>query len=299
MPETDAVFFPKDELLSFEEIERLARLLVERCGIRDIRLTGGEPLVRKDLPQLVRMLSGIRELKDFSLTTNGILLTEHALALRNAGLKRLNISLDTLSEKVFQKITRRPGLQQTLDGIEQAIACKFNTIKLNALAIKGITENEVCRLAEFASQRKLTLRFIEYMPLDTDRSWQRTDVLDGDQLLGILKKNFGTPTPIERDDPSQPAEEFLIGGNRVGIIRSVSQPFCEQCNRLRITADGAIRNCLFSNDEVSLKRALRNSAGDDQLIELFQASVRTKAASHGIQEDGFRPPERPMYAIGG
>ncbi len=299
MPETNPKFFAREELLTFEELERVASLLVQRCGIRDIRITGGEPLVRKNLSELVAKLAGIPELKDLSLTTNGLLLRDHAEDLKRAGLQRLNISLDTLSGDTFKKITRREGLEQTLEGIEQAVKVGFSSIKLNALAIKGITEKEICRLVQYASAHGLTIRFIEYMPLDTDRAWQRENVLDGDQILSILKAKFGRVTPLERRESSQPAEEFKIGDQHVGIIRSITQPFCNQCNRLRITADGSLRNCLFAEDEVSFKQRLREGINDDQLVEMFRLSVAAKAAAHGINDSTFRQPNRPMYAIGG
>lgn len=299
MPEHSPAFFPKDELLTFEEIERVARLLVQRCGIREIRITGGEPLVRRDLHNLIARLSSIPNLQDLSLTTNGILLTEQAVQLRSAGLQRLNISLDTLSEDTFKRITRRSGLQQTLDGIEAAIRAGFSSIKLNALAIRGITENEIRRLIEFASGNQMVMRFIEYMPLDSDRSWHRNDVLSGDEILQILEDQFGSIQPITKTDLSQPSEDFLVGKHRVGIIRSVTQPFCGQCNRLRITADGAVRNCLFAQDEISFKDQLRGGASDTEILNCVQTSIQKKARAHGINDTSFEPPERPMYAIGG
>ncbi|MCP4943725.1 MAG: radical SAM protein, partial [Planctomycetaceae bacterium] len=187
MPEKGAEFVPKDNILSFEEIYRLARLLVEQGGVRDIRITGGEPLVRQQVPRLIKMLAGIGKLEDLSLTTNGMLLAEHAQALREAGLKRLNISLDTLDKEVFEKITRRDGLEKTLQGIDAAIKCGFESVKLNTLAIKGVTESEVAELVRYALDRNVMLRFIEFMPLDTDRAWQQDQVFSGDQLLQTLQ----------------------------------------------------------------------------------------------------------------
>lgn len=299
MPAVDAEFVERSRLLSFEEIARLARLLVNRCGVRDIRLTGGEPLVRRQLDRLIAMLSGIEGLVDLSLTTNGILLGEQAQALRRSGLKRINISLDTLDEEVFQRISRRSGLEKTIAGIDRAIECGFESIKLNALAIRGITEQEVGRLVEFALQRRVTIRFIEFMPLDADRAWRTDNVLDGDSLLQMIESRFGKVEPIPREDPAQPAEEFLVGGGRVGIIRSVTVPFCDQCNRLRITADGSIRNCLFAKSETPLRDLMRAGASDDELLAKIQQAIAEKKAAHGIDQSGFEPPERPMYAIGG
>lgn len=300
MPATGAEFAPRETLLTFEEIERVSRLLVGRGGVREIRLTGGEPLVRRQLDRLVGMLAAIEGLEDLSLTTNGILLADQAEGLRAAGLKRVNVSLDTLDEEVFQKIARREGLDRTIAGIDAAIACGFESVKLNALAIRGITEAEVVRLVEFAGQRGVALRFIEFMPLDTDRAWRRQQVLSGDELLRIIEQHFGPLEAHRRSHPSQPAEEFSVaGGAPLGIIRSVTEPFCGQCNRLRLTADGSIRNCLFSQSEVPLRDLLRSGASDEQLLEEVRRSVESKAAAHGIDDADFRPPERPMYAIGG
>ena len=300
MPESDAHFMPREWLLSFEEIHRLAALLVRRAGVRDIRLTGGEPLVRKELPTLIRMLADIEGLGDLSMTTNGILLAKHAQALREAGLKRLNISLDTLDEVSFQKISRRTGLEQTIEGIDAAINAGFESVKLNTIAIRGITEPEVIRLVEFAADRGVPLRFIEFMPLDTDKAWKSQDVLTGDELLGMIEGHFGKLVAHKRSHPSRPAEEFsLPDGNSVGIIRSVSAPFCGACNRLRITADGAMRNCLFAKDEVQLRDAMRGGASDETLLSECQRCVTSKKHSHGIDEKDFTPPDRPMYAIGG
>lgn len=299
MPEVDAQFVPRDHLLSFEEIERLARLLVTRAGVTDIRVTGGEPLVRRELPKLIAMLAAIEGLEDLSLTTNGVLLAEHAQSLRDAGLMRLNISLDTLDEETFRKIARRDGLHRTIEGIDAAIRCGFESVKLNALAIQGISEREIVRLIEFALQREVTLRFIEFMPLDSDRAWQRNRVLSGDQILDIIREHFGEVNELSRPHPSQPAENFSVRGGKIGIIRSVTAPFCNTCNRLRITADGAIRNCLFAQSETPLRDLMRDGSSDDELLAQFTRSVSEKAAAHGIDGDEFSPPDRPMYAIGG
>lgn len=299
MPENGAQFVDRNHILSFEEIHRLVRILVEQAGIRDLRITGGEPLVRKQIPCLIEMLAGIEGLEDLSLTTNGMLLAEHAQALKHAGLRRLNISLDTLNETVFRKITRREGLDKTLQGIDSAIQCGFESVKLNTLAIKGITEPEVTQLVQYALDRDVMLRFIEFMPLDTDRAWQQDQVLTGDQLLAILQKVFGNVKPISRSDPSQPAEEFQISNGRIGIIRSITAPFCQACNRIRITADGAVRNCLFATNETPLRILMREGVSDADLLSTIRACVAGKAKAHGINEDGFQPPDRPMYAIGG
>ena len=300
MPETGAQFIPRERLLTFEELYRFANILVQRAGVDDIRLTGGEPLVRRELERLVGMLAGIDGLKDLSLTTNGILLAEHAESLRSAGLRRVNISLDTLDEETFQKISRRSGVDKVIAGIDAAIKAGFDSVKLNTIAIRGISEQQIVDLIRFAGERNVPLRFIEFMPLDTDRSWNSESVLTGEALLGIVERNFGKVTEGKRPVASQPAEEFyLASGQRLGIIRSVTAPFCGDCNRIRLTADGAIRNCLFSNDEVPIRDLMRMGADDEAILAAVQKSVSEKRQGHGIDESGFIPPNRPMYSIGG
>lgn len=300
MPETGAQFMPRERLLTFEELYRFANILVQRAGVDDIRLTGGEPLVRRELERLVGMLAGIDGLKDLSLTTNGILLAEHAESLRSAGLRRVNISLDTLDEETFQKISRRSGVDKVIAGIDAAIKAGFDSVKLNTIAIRGISEQQIVDLIRFAGERNVPLRFIEFMPLDTDRSWNSESVLTGEALLGIVERNFGKVTEGKRPVASQPAEEFyLASGQRLGIIRSVTAPFCGDCNRIRLTSDGAIRNCLFSNDEVPIRDLMRMGADDEAILAAVQKSVSEKRQGHGIDESGFIPPNRPMYSIGG
>ena len=300
MPETGAQFIPRERLLTFEELYRFANILVQRAGVDDIRLTGGEPLVRRELERLVGMLAGIDGLKDLSLTTNGILLAEHAESLRSAGLRRVNISLDTLDEETFQKISRRSGVDKVIAGIDAAIKAGFDSVKLNTIAIRGISEQQIVDLIRFAGERNVPLRFIEFMPLDTDRSWNSESVLTGEALLGIVERNFGKVTEGKRPVASQPAEEFyLASGQRLGIIRSVTAPFCGDCNRIRLTSDGAIRNCLFSNDEVPIRDLMRMGADDEAILAAVQKSVSEKRQGHGIDESGFIPPNRPMYSIGG
>ena len=300
MPETDAEFAPRDMLLRFEEVFRLAELFVDRCGVKDIRLTGGEPLVRRDIHKLIRMLADLDGLSDLSLTTNGILLADQVDDLRGAGLQRLNISLDTLDEEVFRRISRRDGLELVIQGIDAAIAAGFQSVKLNTLAIAGITEPEVIRLVRFARKRNVTLRFIEFMPLDSDRAWKRDAVLSGARLLGLMERHFGPLAESPRPEASQPAEDFILpGGGRVGIIRSVTAPFCAACNRLRLTADGSLRNCLFAREETPLRELMRKGATDEDLLAEIDRCVTAKAAGHGMNDADFTQPQRPMYAIGG
>jgi cyclic pyranopterin phosphate synthase len=300
MPNENVAFRRRDELLSFEEIERLVRALVP-LGIRKLRLTGGEPLVRSDLHLLVSKLAAIRGIEDLALTTNGMLLDQQADALRAAGLRRINISLDALSEQVFQQISRRPGLDRVLAGVAAAQRAGFDEIRLNAVAMRGITEDEILPLVHFARERDLTLRFIEFMPLDAEQHWTEAEVLTGAEILRRVEGEFGTLEPAQRDDPSQPAVDFRFADRRgaLGFINSVSEPFCEGCNRLRLTAEGQLRNCLFSTEEWDARAVLRGGGSDDQLRELTRACVAAKAEAHGIGTAEFLRPQRAMYQIGG
>ncbi len=300
MPNENVRFRPREELLTFEEITRFVRV-VSQMGVRRLRLTGGEPLVRAELPRLVEMLASLPGIDDLALTTNGILLTEQAAALRRAGLERLNISLDTLREDVFQKISRREGLDRVLAGIAAAQDAGFKRIRLNAIAIHGLTEDEIVPLARFARERDLELRFIEYMPLDAEQHWQPSDVLDGDTIRRTLEAEFGPLVPIGRPHPSQPASDFEYadGRGRIGLIQPVSQPFCEACDRLRLTAEGQVRNCLFSTAEWDARAILRSHASDDDLSNLVRDCILAKAPAHGIGTADFVRPERAMYQIGG
>lgn len=299
MPE-DVRFQPKENLLSFEEITAFVRM-VAPLGINKIRLTGGEPLVRKELHRLIAGLVRIPGIEDVGLTTNGVLLADQARALHDAGLARLNISLDTLDNDQFRLITRRDIMEQVLEGIEVARRVGFHPIKLNAVAMKGVTDDQVVRLAVYCRERDLEMRFIEFMPLEADRIWDRSKVLTADEILAMLQA-AGLPTkPIPSRDPHAPASEFeyLDGKGRVGIIASVSKPFCGDCNRIRLTADGKLRNCLFSLDEVDIKGSLRAGACADDIAKLVRDCVSAKWAGHQINSEGFVRPERTMHTIGG
>ncbi len=301
MPNENVRFRPRDEILTFEEIERFVRV-VAQMGVHRLRLTGGEPLVRADLPGLVRKLAAIPGINDIALTTNGILLTPQLAAeLRSAGLHRLNISLDTLSEATFQKIARREGLDRVLAGIDAAQNAGFERIRLNAVAIQGLTEHEIIPLANYARERGLELRFIEYMPLDAEQHWQSSDVLNGDAIRRVLELEFGPLVAAERLHPSQPATDFAYSDRpgRVGFINPVSQPFCEACDRLRLTAEGQVRNCLFSTAEWDARVLLRGNTTDDALADLVRECVWHKAPAHGINTPAFTRPARAMYQIGG
>jgi cyclic pyranopterin phosphate synthase len=307
MPAGDITFAPREELLRFEEIVRVVAVLA-RAGIHDVRLTGGEPLVRRDLAELVAMIAAIEGVRDLAMTTNGILLPRFAQRLRDAGLRRLNISLDTLNEETFRHITRREGVRRVIDGIDAAIRVGFDQIRLNALAIRDLTENEIDALVEFAASRRLTMRFIEYMPLDADRQWAAAKVLSGDDILRRLEKRFGRVRAIAPPQASQPARDYELidlpadaDGNhpRVGLICPVSQPFCGACDRIRLTAEGTIRNCLFSAQEWDLRELLRGGASDEAILARVAESVGAKLAGHLISRPGFDQPERAMYRIGG
>lgn len=302
MPAENVRFMPRSEILRFEEIARFVRVAAE-LGVNKVRLTGGEPLVRSGLAELVRLLVAVPGIHDVALTTNAMLLDEQAWALKAAGLRRINISLDTLREETFRKITRRDGLDRVLAGIDAARRAGFERIRLNAVAIRGLTEEEIVPLVRFAVERGLEMRFIEFMPLDAEAHWQSQQVLTGQEIVRRIADQMGPLRPAPRDDPSQPASDFELvdGSGRVGIIHPVSQPFCGRCNRLRLTAEGKVRNCLFSTVEWDARAILRDGRTDEAeaLAELLRAAVGAKKAGHGIDHDDFIRPERAMYQIGG
>jgi cyclic pyranopterin phosphate synthase len=298
MPE-DVVFLDRTELLTFEEIVHFVRVAAP-LGIDKLRLTGGEPLMRRELPRLVRMLSEIDGIRDIGLTTNGILLAGQAQALHDAGLRRINISLDALNPDRFRQLARRDGLDQVLEGIFAAQRAGFEPVKINAVSIRGITEHEVVPLAHFARKHGLEMRFIEYMPIGADQ-WERDKVYFAHELLELLEREVAPLVPAEDYDPRAPAMEFRYtdGGGRVGIIASVSRPFCMSCNRLRLTADGKLRNCLFALEEVDVKRLLRGEGEDAELAEVIRRNVWSKWEGHEINTARFVKPLRTMHAIGG
>ena len=300
MPNENVQFKPRDEILSFEEIERLVRIATAH-GVNKLRITGGEPLVRAELPLLVQRLSPISGVEDIALTTNGILLAEQAEALCQAGLKRLNISLDGLSPETFERIARRPGLDKVLNGIGVAQQFPFEKIRLNAVAISGISEEEIVPLGRFAREQQLELRFIEFMPLDAEGNWQAEQVLHGEAIRARLEEAFGPLLPAKRSDPSQPAMdfEFADGGGMIGFINPVSQPFCADCNRLRVTAEGQLRNCLFSHEEWNVRDIMRQGGSDAEISQLLLECVAAKKTGHGIDSPDFEQPSRAMYQIGG
>jgi cyclic pyranopterin phosphate synthase len=298
MPE-EVIFLDRGELLTFEEITRFVEIAAP-LGIDKIRLTGGEPLLRRDLPRLVQMLCAIAGIRDVGLTTNGILLAGQAQALYDAGLRRINISLDTLSPARFRELTRRDGLDRVIDGILAAKKAGFAPIKINAVSIRGITEPEVGPLARFAREHGLEMRFIEYMPIGADH-WERGKVYFAHEILEQLEREIAPLVPVDDYDPRAPAMEFRYtdGGGNVGIIASVSRPFCLRCNRLRLTADGKLRNCLFALEEIDVKSLIRGQAAPDVIAEAIRGNVWAKWEGHEINTSRFIKPLRTMHAIGG
>jgi cyclic pyranopterin phosphate synthase len=300
MPETGVQFTERSEILSFEEIERFVRVAV-RLGIRKLRITGGEPLVRRDLPVLIRKLVSIPGIQDLALTTNAVLLGEMAEPLYAAGLRRINIHLDTLDRERFRHITRRDDLDKVLAGIDACLRLGYGPVKLNAVAIKDLTEPDIVPIARFCRERGIEARFIEFMPLDAQQLWGRKRVLSADEMIDTLSREISPLAEIPDRDPRAPATEYRYtdGGGRVGFIASVTQPFCLNCNRIRLTADGKLRYCLFAIEEADVKSLLRSDAHDDEIAALIRSNVKDKWAGHEINSARFVPPPRPMYAIGG
>jgi cyclic pyranopterin phosphate synthase len=299
MPAEGLPWLEREEVLSFEEITRLVSLLVE-IGIEDVRLTGGEPLVRRNFPELVAMLAAVDRIHDLSLTTNGYLLERDAEALAAAGIRRVNVSIDSLQRDRFFSLTRRDALPRVLRGLE-AIAAhpEVRPIKVNAVAMRDFTEEEVSRFCEFARTTSFQVRFIEFMPLDGDRAWRPDSVLTGVELRAAIEAIH----PLEElpREPSATARVFRFADGRgeIGFVNPVSEPFCGDCNRLRLTADGKLRTCLFSLRETDLRGPLRRDAGDEELAELIRSAVWRKELKHRVNEAGFQPPPRTMSAIGG
>lgn len=301
MPEQGVSFVDRAEILSFEEMERFARVAVS-LGVRKLRVTGGEPLVRKDLHVLVRKLVEMPGVDDVALTTNGVLLAAQAKALHDAGLRRLNIHLDTLDRGRFEQIARRDELHRVLEGIDAVQRLGFGPVKINAVAVKGLVEPDIVPLARFGRERGIEIRYIEFMPLDAQNLWDRSKVLLADDIVAMLEAEFGPLDPVPDPDPRAPALEYVYrdGGGKVGFIASVSRPFCLNCNRIRLTADGKLRYCLFAIDETDVKGLLRGGATGDEIARVIRATVHSKWLGHEInQGERFIPPPRPMYAIGG
>lgn len=304
MPESVASFLPQNRLLSFSSIQRIVSVL-SQAGINKVRLTGGEPLMRPQLWELVALLAQCDGLKQIALTTNGMLLAGQLDRLVRAGLTHINLSLDTLREPAFRQISRRDGLDRVLEGIQAACESPLK-VRINALLLRDINLDDCLPLIHYARKLGVVIRFIEFMPLDANRTWSQSQVVTGSEIRRMVEESFGPLVPSENADPSQPAKDYLfqdrIGG--IGFISPVSEPFCKSCNRLRLTADGKFRNCLFGREEWDVKSILEPSKGeslcsDEAILAIAKRCVANKFASHGISETNFQPPERAMYQIGG
>jgi cyclic pyranopterin phosphate synthase len=299
MPAEGLPWLERSELLTFEEIERLVRVLVP-LGVRSIRLTGGEPLVRRGLPELISMLSAIDGLEDLSLTTNGYLLERMAGELVEAGLKRINVSLDSLSRDRFFEITRRDALPQVVAGLEALERFpELGTVKVNCVAMRGFTEDEVLPFAELARRKPYQVRFIEFMPLDADRSWSQDRVLTGAEIRDLIARVHPLE-PVRREaHATAKVWRFRDGQGEIGFVNPVSEPFCADCDRIRLTAEGKLRTCLFSLHETDLREPIRAGADDETLERAIRDAVWRKELKHHVSEPGFRQPPRTMSQIGG
>jgi GTP 3',8-cyclase len=299
MPAEGLQWLPREEILDYEEIARLVRIM-GAMGVEEVRLTGGEPLARRNLPALVSLLAGTPGVTDLSLTTNGVLLDRYAGPLVEAGLKRLNVSLDSLSHVRFAEITRRDALDRVLAGLAEAERYpELRPIKVNCVAIRGFTEEEVPALAELARRKPYVVRFIEFMPLDADEAWREDDVLTGGEIRALIEERW--PLVEIPAKPSSTARRFRFadGAGEIGFVNPVSEPFCSSCDRIRLTADGQLRTCLFSRREWDVKTPLRDGSSDEEVESLIRWAVRHKELKHKINEPGFVRASRSMSQIGG
>jgi cyclic pyranopterin phosphate synthase len=301
MPPEGLDWLPSPTLLTDDEVVRLARIGVERLGITEIRYTGGEPLLRRGLADIVARTAALRPRPEISLTTNGIGLGRFAGALAEGGLDRINVSLDTLRPEVFRSLARRDRLNDVLTGLAAAAEAGLTPVKVNTVLMRGVNEDEAVALLRFCLAHGYELRFIEQMPLDAQHGWRREEMVTADEILAVLSAEFTLTPDDERVRGSAPAETFLVDGGpaRVGVIGSVTRPFCGDCDRVRLTADGQVRNCLFARTESNLRDPMRSGASDDDLAGIWRRAVAVKLPGHGINEPGFLQPSRPMSAIGG
>ena len=297
----DTQFIDESKIMTFDEIDRLIQIAVS-LGVNKVRITGGEPLVRRNLPDLISRVLEVDGITDVSLTTNGIGLAKQAQALYDAGLRRINVSLDTLSKAKFQQITRRKALAKVLDGLKEASRCGFAPIKINAVTMRGFTEEEVVKLVSFARENSYEMRFIEFMPLDADDIWGRNMFVPKKELIDKIRKLYPLD-PVESSSnlkhETAKNYQFKDGLGRVGFISSVSEPFCDDCNRVRLTADGKFRNCLFATEETDLLTPLRQGASNEVIAKMMIESVANKGVGHLINSVDFVKPERNMSMIGG
>jgi len=296
MPSEGMEWLDRSDLLTFEEIERVATILVERCGITSIRLTGGEPTVRARLSVLVKKLSALDV--DLSMTTNAATMALVAADLHAAGLNRVNISLDTLQADRFLKLTRRDALNDVLDGIDATVAAGFRPVKINVVLMRGTNDDEVIDFLHFGRERGVVIRFIEFMPLDAQGEWSNNSVVSYQEILSIAAEHFDF-APVQRG--ASPAERFVYddGGGEFGVIASVNEPFCDRCDRIRLTAEGQLRNCLFALEHVDLRRVIRGGGSDEDIIAAVAGEVDRKWAGHAIGQVHFLRPSKSMSQIGG
>jgi GTP 3',8-cyclase len=301
MPAEGLPWLPKEGLLTDDELVRLVGVAVTRLGVREVRFTGGEPLVRPGVPDLVRRVAALEPRPEISLTTNGIGLARLAGELAAAGLDRVNVSLDTLDPETFKKLTRRDRFPDVVGGLAAAAEAGLVPVKINSVLMRGVNDHEAPDLLRWALKHRYELRFIEQMPLDAQHGWTRDDMVTADEILAALRAEFRLAPEGEQVRGSAPAETWLVDGGpeRVGVIASVTRPFCGACDRVRLTADGQVRTCLFAREESDLRAALRDGASDEELAERWQVAMMGKKAAAGIGEPGFVQPDRPMSAIGG
>jgi cyclic pyranopterin phosphate synthase len=301
MPPEGLEWLPKPEVLTGDEVVRLVRIGVELLGIREVRFTGGEPLLRRDLVSIVAASAGLSPRPEISLTTNGIGLARLAGPLAAAGLDRVNVSLDTLRPEVFRKLALRDRLPDVLEGLAVAATAGLAPIKVNSVLMRDVNDFEAGSLLRYCLERGYELRFIEQMPLDAQHGWKRAEMVTADEIFTLLSREFALSPDAERLRGATPAETFLVDGGppRVGLIASVTRPFCGSCDRVRLTADGQVRNCLFAREESDLRSLLRGGAPDSQIASRWRAAVAVKLPGHGINDPTFLQPDRPMSAIGG
>ncbi|MFC7328501.1 GTP 3',8-cyclase MoaA [Marinactinospora rubrisoli] len=301
MPPEGLDWLPKPELLTDDEVDRVVRIGVEMLGIREVRFTGGEPLLRRGLAGIVAAATALAPRPHTALTTNGIGLARVAPALAEAGLDRVNVSLDTLRPDVFERLARRRRLPDVLEGLAGAAAAGLTPVKVNAVLMRGVNDAEAPALLRYCLENGYELRFIEQMPLDAQHGWRRENMVTADEILDRLSAEFDLTPADSAERGSAPAELFLVDGGpaRVGVIGSVTRPFCGACDRVRLTADGQIRNCLFAREESDLRSLLRDGASDERIAERWRAAVASKLPGHGIDDPSFLQPARPMSAIGG
>jgi GTP 3',8-cyclase len=300
MPAEGLDWLPGDDVLTDDEVVRLIRVGVERLGIHEVRFTGGEPLVRRGIVDIVRQVHAIDPGVEMSMTTNALGLSRIAGSLAEAGLHRVNVSLDSVRRATFHEITRRDRLDDVIDGLAAAGAAGLGPVKVNAVLLRGVNDDQAAELLHWCLDRGYELRFIEQMPLDAQHGWSREGMVTADEIFAHLEQEFAL-TPAAEPRGSAPAELFLVDGGpaTVGVIASVTRPFCGDCDRVRLTADGQVRNCLFARQESDLRAALRAGATDDELADRWLVAMAGKAAGHGIDDPTFLQPDRPMSAIGG